>query len=183
MLILPPPPTAGQQRHRQSTYLAVREFLLRWEFFCVSSFMRVLARYTGGAATWCRPAVAERQEINYFAAPAVTQISLLVPMRLPRCEINYPAQREAIGCQQNCSVKMYVRTCLVFATTPKIIHWIYVVDTVGFLLEYIGCLRFSFYCDENYTSGAGRSALWYRGAANQKFFDRADALCYASQRV
>ena len=117
ILILPPPlPDSKDIANRRISLSAI--FLVAMRVFCygtVSSFMRALARYmrrdalgvpSRGAAAWCRPAVNPRAdtparcEINYFAAPVVTQISLLV-QHVTKLIISHNGRRLAVN--QNCT--------------------------------------------------------------------------------
>jgi len=98
------PPPAGQQRHRQSTYLAVREFfLVAMRVFChgtVSRFTRALARYMRWACLAAASPAAWRR-------PAVNQILCEAPRAdtPTRC-----APRNQLFCYASCHSNLLTRT-------------------------------------------------------------------------
>jgi len=136
------PPLIGQQRHRQSTYLAVRDLLVAMRVFCdgtVSSFTRGVP--SRGVAAWCRPAVnqilltrsAARRYIDALHARkpiislrqrqfkflpsgvlCVTALCAAKSIILLRSG-RCPVVNQKKKFVQNCCVnKMYMCTCLVF---------------------------------------------------------------------
>jgi len=117
-----PPPTAGQQRHRQSTYLA--------DFYCCDeSSLELCVASAVYATRWTYPVAAPRCGVAQLSIKSFQ--SYRRAYRTARREINYlVAQRETTSCaaakliiwhsgrrlavNKIVRVKMYVCTCLVF---------------------------------------------------------------------
>ena len=120
--LTPLPPLIGQQRHRQSTYLAVCEFLLRWEFSVMelSSFTRVLARYMRRAYLVAEPRRSVAQlSIKSRESPRADILTRSTPgNQLSRCASgnwNFASRNQLSCCAaggRELSIKICINCCV-----------------------------------------------------------------------